>query len=188
MTLAAVLALGALLGAAHATAPMARAECEGGLVFSATVGYAEAAVVGRVTDVARHSNGFVDVLGVRVEQAYGIVTGATYSARFTTAWCADNVRVGSRVVLLLGVHIPDAQLDGDYYFVEGQSVTSAEAAAVGAALPDTDTVTEIAQRGAPADASAFLIGAGALGFGLAVRRVRRGGVRPGTPRPRTRAA
>lgn len=106
-----------LLG--HAFAPTARGECEGSISFSATVPYAHAAIVGTVTTVSRHTDGGVDALGIRVEDRYGVAIGRNYDARFTTAWCADDVRVGSRVVVLLGVHVPSARLDGDLYFVGG---------------------------------------------------------------------
>ncbi len=190
--LAAVMVLGSLFGAAHMAAPTARAECEGALVFSAMVPRAKAAVVGRVTAVSRHSNGFVGVLAVRVEHAYGIKTGAVYTARFKAAWCGDHVRVGSRVVLLIGIHDSDLMLDdGDYYFVVGQSATPAQAASVWAALPDTDAAAPVLSAPPPPASSTapwLLLGAGSLGLALALRRLRRAGGPPRTPRPRTRAA
>lgn len=180
----ALLLIGSLLGMAHSTAPAARAECDGGLVFSAVAPMSDATIVGRVTEVARHANGFVDVLGVRVERAYRITTGPTYTARFKTAWCADNVRVGSRVVLLIGMHDPSLpMLHGDYYFVVGQSVTAAEAAAVGGVLPDTSTAVLNDDRSSTP--WWVILGAGGLAFAAGLRR---GGARPGTLPPRRRAA
>ena len=139
LLIAAVMTAGAL-GVAHGAAPTALAECDGGLVFGATAPHARAAVVGRVEAFTTGEFGFRFVTAVRVDRAYGVSPGAVYRGRTETGWCADFVRVGSRVVLLLGVDLPGKQLDGDYYYVVGESVTAAEAAAVGSTLPDTATV------------------------------------------------
>ncbi len=180
--------IGTLLAATFATAPAVRAECDGGFLFGETVPHARAAIVGRITGLAAGRYGLLDVTSVRVERAYGVDPGAVYRVRATTGWCADYPKIGLRVVLLLDVDLPGTRLDGDYFYVVGQSVTSAEAAGIGATLPDTAT-NAVAPSGpitllSPCPVAA----AGGLGFLLAWRRLSRAGARPRTPRPRTRAA
>jgi hypothetical protein len=186
-TLGLLLVVGALLGAAHATAPGVRAECDGGLLFSATAPLARAAVVGRVTAVSQSESWFKYVTAVRVERAYGVSPGPVYRGRVLPGGCGDDPRVGSRVVLLLGVDLPGKALDGDHYFIVGQSVTAAQAASVGTFLPDTDAAATLAVP-APTWPPALAFGSGVLAFSLAWRRLSRAAAPPPTPRPRTPAA
>lgn len=184
--LTAMIAGSAAIGAAHVGAPIASAECDGGLVFAATAPHARAALVGRVEAFTVDEYGFRTVTRVRVERAFGIAPGAEHRGRVTTGWCADDIRTGSRVVLLLGVNLPGTLLDGDCYYLVGESLTSAEAATVGRVLLDTATA---APGSGESELEMWPLAlAGGAAFGLALRRIRRGGAPPPTPRPRTRGA
>jgi len=168
-------ALGALLVAcglgvaAHGTAPVARAECDGGLDFAATAATADAVVIGRVVRVSKHANGFVDVTAVRVQHAYRITTGTVYEGRAVAGWCPDRPRAGSLVVVLIGIRQP-VMGNHSVYFVVTQSITYAQAASVGGALPDTSTAAAGAPVPTPGPGGWPLWAAGALGLALAVRR------------------
>ena len=171
--LLALLVVGGLLGAAHATAPAARAECDGGLDFAATAASSQAAVVGRVVSLRRHANGFTDVTAVRVEHASGVSTGAVFYGRAVAGWCPDAPRAGSLVVILVGTR-QEVRGSRQVYFVVTQSITFAQAASVGSQLPDTSAATPVAL---PAHASAepFLpVVAGGISFLLMLRRRRSG--------------
>jgi len=172
--LGALVVVGSLLGAAHGTAPVARAECDGGIDFAATAATANAAVVGRVVSLSRHANGFTDVTAVRVEHAFGIATGPVFYGRAVAGWCPDAPRAGSLVVILVDIARPVSG-SRQVYFVVTQSITLAQAAAVGKELPDTSTAAPAGQHVlAPNEASLPVI-AGGIAFLLALRRRRSGG-------------
>lgn len=139
-----VVAFAAVGGAAQATAPTARAECEGGIAFDSVVGRAHGAVVGRVAASSADQLGFITVSAVRVERAFGVSLGRTYRGTIPAANpCTDDGgRVGDRVVVLVGV--PDAVAPHrpvDLFFTIGRSVTPSQADSIGSALPDTATAS-----------------------------------------------
>ena len=125
--------------AAHATAPVARAACDGGFTYDTAVAHAHAAVVGVIAETREDGLGIVYASAVTVERAFGVQVGPIFHGRADVGLCADDFpRVGARIVVLLGVTFPDVPGGPwDLFYTEGRTVTAAQVASLAGDLPDT---------------------------------------------------
>jgi hypothetical protein len=129
--------------AGHATAPVARAACDGGFTYDSAVEHAHAALVGVIAETREDGLGFVYASSVTVEHAFGVQVGPVFHGRADVGLCADDSpRVGARVVVLLGVTFADVPGGpSDLFYTEGRTVTAAQVASLAGDLPDTATAT-----------------------------------------------
>lgn len=137
LTLVATLGLAT---SAHVAAPTVRAECDGGVPYSAAVRLAHGALVGVVSRVGRDGIGLPYLAEVAVERAVGTRVGPVWrgQAYAGMACNGDEPTVGARVVVLLDVTIPGVP-PADTFYTIGFAVTPAQVARLAGDLPDTAT-------------------------------------------------
>lgn len=138
-TVAIALAVGL---AAHTTAAVAHAECNGGFTYETAVAHARGAIVGIVAATEQDEFGFGYATAVTVERAVGVRVGPVFHGRVGVGLCSSDYGpdVGGRVVVLLGVTFPDVPGGPwDVFYTIGRTVTAAQVASLARDLPDTAT-------------------------------------------------
>lgn len=168
--IAVVIALAFVL-TAHATAPGARADCDGGFTYETAVAHAHGAIVGVIAETTQDSFGFVYATAVTVERAVGVRVGQVFRGRAGIGLCSSDFGgLGSRVVVLLGVRFPDVPGGPwDVFYTVGQTVTPVQVARLAGDLPDTATAPAPRTR---ADPGSFALPVVAVGLALVALRLR----------------
>ena len=182
-------AIGGASAVLHATAASALAECPPSTInadFAVDVARARAAAIGNIATFGRDAAGAMVVKSVYVDWGFRIPRSNIHGT-FRPGSCLEPwPKLGTRIIVLLGVQVAGSTKRVDRYYTIGVSVSADVAARAGADLPDTDVAVSSPGPGTPAQWP--LVVAGVLGFGLVWARIRRAGALQRRRRPRRRAA